>query len=68
MIETRKIKFFGHVMRHDTFTINIVKGKINRKRGKGRPRVTNLGNVKKLLSLPSYEAMKKLAGKREEWL
>lgn len=27
MIETRKVKFFGHVMRHNTFIINIMKGR-----------------------------------------
>lgn len=68
IIETRKIKFFGHVMRHNTFIINIMEGKINGKRGRRRPRDTNIGSTKKLLSLPSYEAMKRLAGKKEEWL
>jgi len=62
MIETRKIKFFGH----STFIINIMEEKINGKRGRGRPRDTNLGNTKKLLSLPSYAAIKRLAGIRED--
>lgn len=63
----RKIKFFGYVMRHNTFFINIMEGKINGKK-RVRPRDTNLGNIKKLLSLTSYEEMKILAEKREEWL
>ncbi|VVC30844.1 Hypothetical protein CINCED_3A005768 [Cinara cedri] len=67
IVETRKIKFSGHVMSHNTFIINIMEGKINGKRDRGRPRDTNIGNTMKLLSLPS-EAMKRLAGKREEWL
>ena len=53
-------------MRYNTFIINIMEGKINRKRGRGRPRDTNLGNTKKLLSVPSYEAMKRLTRNKEE--
>jgi len=53
MIGIRKTKFFRNVMRHNMFIINIMKGKINGK----RERETNLGNVKKLLSLTSYEAV-----------
>jgi hypothetical protein len=29
--ETRKIKYFGHIMQHNTFIINIMEGKINGK-------------------------------------
>lgn len=28
----------------------------------------NLGNTRKLLFLSNYESMKRLAGKREEWV
>lgn len=41
---------------------------INEKRGRGRPRDTNMGDIKKLLSLEGYEEMKRLAEKRKEWL
>lgn len=34
MIQLRKIKFFGYVMKYSTFIINNIKGKINWKRGK----------------------------------
>ena len=68
MMEIRKTKFFGHIMRHNTLITNIMEGKINGKRGRGRPRETNLGNLKKLLSLASYEDMKRLADNREDWL
>jgi len=40
--------------------------KINGKRGRDQPRDTNLENIKKLLSLISYEEMKQLVEKREE--
>jgi len=42
MIGIRRIKFFGHVMRHNTFIINIMEGKINGKRGSGRPRTIQI--------------------------
>lgn len=64
MIESRRTKFFGH----NTLIKNIVKRKINRKRGKRQPRDTNLGNINKLLALPSCVAMKRLAEKREKSL
>ena len=67
MIKIRKIKFFGHVMRHNTLIANVMEGKINGKRGRGRPRDTNL-EMKKQLSLPNYVTMKRLTGEREEWL
>lgn len=62
MIEVRRFKIFGHVLRHDTFITNIMDGKI----GRGRSKNTNLGNIKKLLFLTSFEKMKGLAEKREE--
>lgn len=55
-------------MRHNTCIINIIEGKINGNRERERPRDTNVGNIKKLLSLPSDETMKRLAEKREGWL
>jgi len=38
MMEIRKTKFFGHIMRHNTLITNIMGGKINGTGGKGRPR------------------------------
>lgn len=43
MLEIRT-KFFGHVVRHNTFIINILEWKTNGNRR--RPRETNLGNIK----------------------
>lgn len=38
IIETRKIKFLKHVIRHNKCIINIIKGKINGKRRRELPR------------------------------
>jgi len=67
MIEIRRIKFFGHVMQHNTFIINIMEGRMNGERGRRRPRDTNLGNIMKLLSLKNYKKIKRLTDIREEW-
>lgn len=66
IMEIRKTKFLGHVMRYNTFIINIMEAKINGK--KGRLKETNLGNMKNLLSLESDKEMKRLSDKREHWL
>lgn len=39
--------------------------KINGKKGRGRPTESNLGNMKKVLSLANYEGMKRLVDKKE---
>jgi len=57
MIEIRRIKYFGHVMPHNTFIFNIVDMKVYENRGKGLSKNINLYNIKKLLSLPNYEAI-----------
>lgn len=53
-------------MRHNMFITNITGGEIHRKRGRGRSKETNLGNIKKLISY--IEKMKRLADKIEDWL
>jgi len=44
VIETRRIQFIGHIMRHNIFVSNIMERKINGKRGRGRPGDIILGN------------------------
>lgn len=46
MMEIRKTKFFGHIMRHKTLITNIMERKINGKEGRRRPKESNLGNMK----------------------
>ena len=36
-IKTRKLKYFGHIKRHDTLEKHILEAKIEGKRGRGRP-------------------------------
>ena len=37
-IKSRKMSFFGHVKRHDTMIKEILEGKVEGRRGRGRPR------------------------------
>lgn len=46
--------------------INIMEGKMNGKKGKGRTKDTNLRKIKNLLFLKSYKEVKKLTDKRVE--
>lgn len=65
MMEIRKTKFFW--INFNTFITNIMEVNIHEKRGRGRSKEINQGNMKKPLSLASYEEMKRLADKREDY-
>lgn len=58
IIKTRRNKFVGHEQ-YNKFIIIIIEGEINGKRERGRPRDTNLWNIKNQLSQISYEKTKK---------
>ncbi|GFR79052.1 endonuclease-reverse transcriptase [Elysia marginata] len=46
-IQRRKMKYYGHLRRHDTCSMQkrILEGKIDGRRGRGRRRQTWLGNI-----------------------
>ncbi|GFR77744.1 endonuclease-reverse transcriptase [Elysia marginata] len=44
-IQRRKIKYYGHLRRHDSIQKRILEGKIDGRRGRGRRRQTWLGNI-----------------------
>jgi len=39
-IKTRKMSLFGHVQQHETILKQVIEGKMNRKRGRDRPRAS----------------------------
>ena len=57
----------GHLIRHDHFLKNIIEGKIEGKRGRGRPRRNYFEQVKEKVNVVSYQEVKSLAENREEW-
>ena len=46
IIKTRKMCFFGHIKRHDTIIKEILEGKVEGRRGRGRPRAAWPDNIR----------------------
>ena len=65
-IETRQLKFFGHVVRKGELEESILTGCINRKRSKGRNRKTYLDGISEKVGRSRAECIR-IARKREEW-
>ena len=51
-IRTRQMRFLGHVKRHNSLLKVILEGKIQGKRGRGRPRLTWTSNIKRWTNQP----------------
>ena len=66
MIRTRKVKFYGHVRRHDSLQRVILEGKVEGKRGRGRKRTSWTDNIKTHLGLP-INTCAELALDRKKW-
>ena len=45
-IKTRKLRYFGHIKRHHSIKKEILEGKVNGKRGRGRPPICWEDDVK----------------------
>ena len=67
-IVKRKLNFFGHMSRNKNCTItkDIVQGKIEGKRGKGRPRIAYMDNIREWTGLTSQAAFQATRD-REAW-
>jgi hypothetical protein len=60
----RKKNWIGHVMRHDCLMRDVMEGRFQGKKGRGRPRIGMIDELKE----GSYVKMKRRAENREEWL
>lgn len=65
-MEKRKLRFIGHVLRHNEFIGKIFEGKILGKKTRGRPRQLFLDVVKVKMGLGSYALLKRAAQNRKE--
>ena len=65
-IETRQLKFFGHVVRKSELEESILSGCINGKRSRGRNRKTYLDGISEKVRRSRAECIR-IARKREEW-
>ena len=65
-IQSKKLKYFGHIIRHDSLQRTILDGKVNGTRGRGRPRTTWTTNICQWSYLRYPQAVQK-AQSRDEW-
>jgi hypothetical protein len=68
VIGMRKVKFIGHLLRHNSFVTNIMEGRVLGKKNRGRPRLSYIKNLMKELFCNSYAEMKSLAQDTHLWL
>lgn len=66
-IENRRGKMVGHLIRHDSFIKTIMEGKIEGKRGRGRPRISYMSQIKEKIAVVSYKEVKETALERNRW-
>ncbi|VVC32501.1 Hypothetical protein CINCED_3A022619 [Cinara cedri] len=67
-IRARRWNMIGHILRHENELIyRIIEGKMEGKRGQGRPRTSFVKQMISDARLSSYAELKRLAGNREEW-
>ncbi|KAI5755057.1 hypothetical protein M8J77_013699 [Diaphorina citri] len=64
----RKIKLVGHLLRHNDFITNILEGKVEGRRPRGRPRKSYFEDIMKLMDCNSYSQLKRSALDRSDWL
>ena len=65
-IKNRKMKFFGHIKRHNTIMKDILEGKMKGTRPRGRPRAQWTDNIKQWTGLTMAECSR-LVMNRVEW-
>ena len=65
-LKQQKLKYFGHIKRHDSLQKTIMEGKLEGKRGRGRPRISWDKNVEEWLGVSAAGAGR-LAQSRNEY-
>ena len=66
IIKRRKLTYYGHISRHDSMQKDILEGKIEGTRGRGRPRKSWIGNIKETTRMTMQECGKR-AKDRDKW-
>ena len=66
IIKERKIRYCGHLLRHDSLQKELLEGKVEGKRGRGRPRKRWFDNIREWTG-KSFVECKRLAQKRDDW-
>jgi hypothetical protein len=67
VIENRRGKMIGHLLRHDDLIKVIIEGKIEGRRKRGRPRRAYMEQLKENIEVETYRELKEKAENRTEW-
>ena len=65
-IVCRKLRFFGHIMRHDSLEKAIIQGKVEGMRGRGRPRRAWYSDIEEWVGCSLHRASQ-LSERRDGW-
>jgi hypothetical protein len=66
-IKQRRLRWVGHVLRHGGLLRDVIEGRIEGKRPRGRPRNTWVANLLRDTECTGYQQMKEKANDRERW-
>ena len=65
-VKLRKLKFFGHIVRHSSLEKTIMEGQMEGRRSRGRQRLQWIDNIRMWLQAPVSEC-RRLALERRQW-
>ena len=66
IVKQRQVAYFGHIIRRDGLERLLVEGRLNGKRGRGRPRSLWMDNIKEWTKLSYVDCVRK-ADDRDSW-
>ena len=67
IIQVKEVKYFGHMIRHDdTLQRTVLDGKVNGKRGRGRPRMKWTTNIAKWTGMGYHQTVRQTHD-RKKW-
>ena len=66
-INSRKMSFVGHVLRHKDISCDLFMGSVYGNRGRGRPKTRYSDNIRDGAGIRSIVAIYRLAHDRDKW-
>ena len=67
-VKARKLRYYGHVQRqHDSLEKNILEGRLDGKRSRGRQRIWWADNIKAWAGQPTMRRCREIAAERDQW-
>ena len=63
---TRKLQYLGHLIRHNSTQLQLIEGKIEGRRSRGRPRITWTTEITTTKEMKYYH-LKRAAEDRKRW-